>query len=157
MNNHGFDLQRSTDGSSFETIAFIKGRGTSTGPLDYATPDKNITEKLYYYRLGQIDFNGKITYSNTITIRRDNHTTLVFEIFPNPVKEELFITLSPLEKDKAMVTIYNLNGDKVFQQNFNRVVNGVRIQLSGLRLTAGTYVVKLETGNEILVKKFYKE
>jgi len=56
-NNSGFEVQRS-DGSDFETIAFVEGFGTTTERQEYSFSDRNVTMGKYFYRLKQIDFDG---------------------------------------------------------------------------------------------------
>jgi len=63
-NNAGFGVERSKDAKSWEQIQFIKGNGTTTSTVNYNAIDNNPTKGTNYYRLKQIDNNGKYTYSS---------------------------------------------------------------------------------------------
>jgi hypothetical protein len=60
INNKGFDVERSVDGRTFESIGFVKGAGNSTRMLNYSLTDAKAFEKtpVMYYRLKQVDFDG---------------------------------------------------------------------------------------------------
>jgi len=59
INNSGFEVQRSTDGITFEKIGFVNGAGSTTTEKDYTYVDNDIKEPLYYYRLRQVDYDAK--------------------------------------------------------------------------------------------------
>lgn len=67
-NNKGFNLQRSTNGINWITIAFIEGKGNSTLNNKYTFNDDNYEPTINYYRLEQVDFDGTISYSNLVDI-----------------------------------------------------------------------------------------
>jgi hypothetical protein len=69
LNNDYFNLDRSIDGLDWETIAIVKGAGTSNLPNFYSYKDYTFCKAINYYRLTQIDFDGsseqhKIIYVN---------------------------------------------------------------------------------------------
>ena len=68
INNFGFNIQRSVDSLNWDVIGFVFGHGTSFSPKDYNFTDTTIVESnTYYYRLQQIDNDGKLEYSEVIT------------------------------------------------------------------------------------------
>lgn len=62
-NNNKFQLMRSTDGIYWKNIVEIKGAGTSSEYHNYSFVDYMPTTNTYYYKLVQIDYNGKSTMS----------------------------------------------------------------------------------------------
>ncbi|MBK6839033.1 MAG: hypothetical protein IPG90_12930 [Bacteroidetes bacterium] len=93
-NNSFFNIERGTDGISYESIQQINGAGNSTSFLTYGVTDKNPIEGTSYYRLKQTDFDGKYSYSNVEVI---NYTSslankiLINSIGPNPFKDNFTI------------------------------------------------------------------
>jgi len=70
INNSGFDIERSFDGSTFTSVGFVKGNGTTTEPREYSFIDKfefKATQSIYY-RLKQFDYDGSVNYSNIISV-----------------------------------------------------------------------------------------
>ncbi|MES2733039.1 MAG: T9SS type A sorting domain-containing protein [Bacteroidota bacterium] len=92
-NNHGFDVERSTDAVTFNTIGFVQGAGNSRELLHYSFLD-NAFRKAAYYRLRQVDMNGSFEYSAIIYVPAAHESFLL--IFPNPVVDK--VTLSGNEE-----------------------------------------------------------
>jgi uncharacterized protein (DUF2147 family) len=68
INNDHFDVERSPDGVNFTTIAAVRGAGNSATFHSYAFQDNRPLHGHSYYRLAQIDFDGKSTLSNIVEI-----------------------------------------------------------------------------------------
>ncbi|MEH0157248.1 hypothetical protein V6R21_24255 [Limibacter armeniacum] len=64
VNNDYFEIQRSTDGKNFEIIGSVNGNGDSQARIDYEFIDTNAPKGTVYYRLKQVDYNGKFEYFN---------------------------------------------------------------------------------------------
>ena len=86
LNNRGFEIQRSANGSSFATVAFVEGNGTTTDQKQYSFIDRNVEARVNYaYRLKQIDFNGTFDYSSVVNIGFTLPLEFVLEQnYPNP-------------------------------------------------------------------------
>jgi hypothetical protein len=87
-NNVGFEIQRSDDGNSFEKIAFVQGRMNSNIISNYSFVDYRPYYKISYYRLKQLDYEGKFSFSNIVSIENENATGLHF--YPNPFSDVLY-------------------------------------------------------------------
>ena len=84
-NNDFFTIERSRNGSSFETIATVDGAGNSTTEKSYSANDKSPLEGTSYYRLKQTDLDGKFDYSTLIAVEYQNTATgCVLKVYPNP-------------------------------------------------------------------------
>lgn len=66
FNNDYFELEKSLNGIDFKTIVKLKGTTNSINKIKYLSYDKDI-QNLSYYRLKQVDLDGKFTYSNIIS------------------------------------------------------------------------------------------
>jgi hypothetical protein len=68
-NNYGFSVQRSNIDKQFEELGFVPGNVNSFSPKHYEFWDMTIPKKdKYFYRLQQIDIDGKTEYSDTIMV-----------------------------------------------------------------------------------------
>lgn len=65
INCERFDVQRSIDGVTFNTIGFLRGSGNSSTEKKYTYVDKQPLSSAYY-RVKQIDYDGKYTYTPSI-------------------------------------------------------------------------------------------
>ena len=93
-NNDFFTIERSIDGTTWNAIARVEGKGNSTVPVSYTSLDNEPFKGTSYYRLKQTDFDGKFSYSlvKSITLRNEENVV----IYPNPVENVLTIKFKDL-------------------------------------------------------------
>ncbi|MCA0430659.1 MAG: hypothetical protein LCH32_09170 [Bacteroidetes bacterium] len=78
-NNNYFLLQRSNDASSWEQISLVYGAGNSNEVTKYYFNDYNyIKDDFNYYRIVQVDYDGKKEASNIISV--DNHNSKIKKV-----------------------------------------------------------------------------
>lgn len=87
--NYGFEIERSLNAKTFVKAGFIEGNGDTNETKSYSFTDI-ITEPVVYYRLKQIDFDQKFSYSRIIIIKGKDKEALT-KIYPNPADKQLFI------------------------------------------------------------------
>ncbi|MEO5571671.1 MAG: PKD domain-containing protein [Bacteroidia bacterium] len=157
-NNKGFDVERSAPGEDFQKIGFANGNGNSTGLNEYRFEDRNSEKNIYYYRLKQFDFNGNYKYSNVIAIRRESvNNSGVESIYPNPLLGQLNIILNAeLENDLA-VSLYDINGKKIFSKNIMPENFSVNINLIPFNLAQGMYLIYIVADEKIYSQKLFKK
>jgi len=111
-NNSRFELERSSDAISFKKIGFVSSKGlngNSTIELNYIFEDMNPMPGRNYYRLKQIDFNGQFEYSKIVLLRTSKSNAITIQnIFPNPVFENLNISINSPSKEKISIVITNV-------------------------------------------------
>jgi hypothetical protein len=130
-NNKGFQIERSADAKTFESIGFVDGLGDNLGDKTYTVLDANPYFNTYY-RLKQLDWEGKSEYSRIITVKQDK-TKL--SVYPNPAKNEFFV--SGLDREEA-IEIRNAAGRVVLEQKVNPA-QPVRTD----KLLNGLYLIKV--------------
>jgi len=87
-NNKGFEIERSADARVFETIGFVDGNGDSKEVNTYHFTDLQPLSN-GYYRLKQLDHDGKFEYSKIIMLKSDG---AAFSIYPNPASDEVIVS-----------------------------------------------------------------
>ena len=106
-NNLGFELQRMLDTeSSFSSIAWVDGQGSSTNINYYRHIDANAHQGISYYRLKQLDIDGTFSFSETKALAGLS-SDIVFDatIFPNPVQDIITIKTNNLSIDSETLRI----------------------------------------------------
>lgn len=76
-----FDIERSADGASFEKIGAVVAKGNSNAPTDYYFQDKHPLTGINYYRLKQVDLDGRANYSQVVQVKWEASIT---GVYPNP-------------------------------------------------------------------------
>lgn len=144
-NNQKFEIERSIEGNEFIKIGEIKGAGNSTKTENYVFEDNSpMLTANNYYRLKQIDFDGKFSYSvvRNAKFKIKSMTlvnTLVDKVLQVYINNQLLTEL----------TIYNINGQVFYK---TAVQNYANIDLSNL--VAGIYMIRTNNGE---VARFVKK
>lgn len=162
QNNKGFELQRSANGKEFEKIAFIESKanaGNSSAELQYSYVDNKTLDGNNYYRLRQIDNNGKESYSNVVLLKSSKTVKAeITKVYPNPVSDRLNVTLNTVSAEKITVTITDIAGKTISIKNVETTIGDNNLNFNVSNLTKGTYFVKVKTASniEIATEKFVK-
>lgn len=104
-NNKGFFIERSADGERWQTLGFVAGQGNSTTSVSYSFLDEKPLPGINYYRLLQVDFDGRETFSAVVPVTLEDRPGKL-AIYPNPVAagSEVLITY-PFSDDEAMASL----------------------------------------------------
>ncbi|MFY7840720.1 MAG: T9SS type A sorting domain-containing protein [Lacibacter sp.] len=116
VNNDGFEVERKTGAGAYQKIAFLKSK-TPAGTGDayaYSFEDNaDLPKGVTYYRLRQIDLDGRVSYSEIRAVRTGNGV-LVLAVYPNPSRGAASVTI-PAGLGKVDITLSDFTG-KVLQQ-----------------------------------------
>jgi hypothetical protein len=122
-----YELQRSQDGMTFETLYSIKG-----GSSNYSFRDLT-SAKISYYQLKMIDEDGSIQQSKVIRVSASESTV---SVFPNPCTESITIISESVASFQLMDSI-----GKVCKTGF---LTGITTTLETDQLSAGIYWMLLQ-------------
>ena len=137
-NNDHFIIQRSKDGRDWEEIIEVQGAGTSVSEIRYSTEDRNPHHGVSYYRLKQVNDDGKTTHSSIRAVTFD----LPYLFAPNPSSG--MISVNADEYSNSELEIIDMQGKLVFSQQISGLT---RVNLSNL--PDGVYILKVRTGDMI--------
>lgn len=142
VNNHYYEVERSLDGYSFRTIDTVAGKGTTALLSTYHYLDagaSTLTTNTLYYRLRQVDYDGKASFSPVQAIRF-YHAEAGIVLYPNPTTGLTTLDLSLLPAGDYTVQVFEATGRLVHQATYQF---GQRtLLLEGL--ATGTYFVKVQ-------------
>ncbi len=162
QNNLGFEVQRSTDGQNYTTIAFVNtlAPGGSTSNLTYNFSDANLAGAVQYYRLRQVDVNNQGRYSAVVRIRGAQGTVLTIEgIAPNPVHNSLIASISSPAKNFLNLQVVDMTGRIILQQKVSILEGTNVIPVNVSSLGSGIYLLKAVSpdNKQIPAVKFMKQ
>ena len=153
INNKYFELEKSSDGIDYQTIAQIPGAGNTSTITNYEYTDQTFNSNQALYRLKQTDIDGRFEYSNVV--RLSCATDAGLRVFPNPFTNNLEIDLNG-RFEKGQLLILDALGRQRIIQSFSASSSRISIQASALE--PGIYFLKIwdvKTG-EYLQKKLVK-
>jgi hypothetical protein len=160
-NNFGFEIERSfDDGSKWEKVGFVSGRGTTTAPMDYSFSDPIIATHHNVgnvkYRLRQVDNDGTYAYSPIVDVFFDatpNSITL-YQNYPNPFNPTTKISYQLTEPGHVSLKVFNALGEIVADLVDTGKEAGVhQVSMSAENLPSGTYIYQLNVDGKIQQKK----
>lgn len=129
---------------AFQEIGRVKGAGNSAKILKYNWIDKNPFAGIAYYRLRQVDNDGKINYSKIVSVEYKDASKI--KVFPTFTEGAVFIESNGKPIDEVLVL--NNFGQLVMRSKQN--------QLDLSILANGLYIVKIKIGTEQFVEKITK-
>lgn len=146
-NSSNYEVQRSFDGANWSTIAIMMGAGTSNTVQQYSFTDKNMTAAVAYYRIKQVDIDGRYEYSTVRSIRASEAaaSTRIYAA-GNTVN----IEFNKEVKNPITVRIVNMNGQVIGQRTYQQAA--YRIAMNMNNSVSGAYIVQLndnEGWNEV--------
>jgi hypothetical protein len=148
INNDFFQVERSLDGKTFVSVGKVKGNGNSSTLIKYQFVDAQAPAGTVYYRLRQVDFDGKFELSKVIAVSAQGGSLAigVVKAYPNPT----FTGKVSLEAGKgqggsAIITLLNGNGQIISKQE-TVLVEGQPYELDLTQQKAGMYYLQVENG-----------
>lgn len=146
VNTRQFELETSSNGLDFTTIATVNAAGS--GNNHYSYQDKTVYSGKLFYRLKMIDIDGRFTYSQTIWI--NNQQAAGVSLYPNPARGVVNIHLGNPAMINTTAVLYSANGSLL--QNI--LLTAPQQQINVQSLAKGVYVLKFADGT---VSGFIKE
>jgi uncharacterized repeat protein (TIGR01451 family) len=152
-------VERSFDGNMFSPIATIPGNETSSLQHDYSILNDITagTALLVYFRLSQVDADGRKNYSKVIALRLTDKTSPVL-ISPNPFSGYLNINLDWSNDESATLKIINASGKDVVEKNIQMNKGSNYLKVDNLeQLPSGYYYIQVISDTEKISKKIVKQ
>ncbi|HKR07419.1 MAG TPA: T9SS type A sorting domain-containing protein [Bacteroidia bacterium] len=152
-----FIVERSSTGQEFREIARMEGAGNSTTEQNYKLYDHAPAIGRNYYRLKQIDFNGKFAYSTVIALVTIALEELETKIIPNPTSGEAKAVFKSSGKFPALIKVIDMQGKEVLNSLFTTVEGMNEYSLNMSELPKGIYSVQLIVDDQNMISKLVKE
>ncbi len=152
LNCKFFNIQRSNDGSVFETIGTLNSKGidgNSSENLTYFFSDDKPFIGHNYYRLEQVDLDGNLSYSDVMDIVWSSDQSVV-SIYPNPTKNVLHIDVTSNKISKTKVQVVDMNGRIIKSQTNNTHKGSNYLTLDLTDVAIGVYGLEIYENNKLI-------
>ncbi len=151
FNTDYFIVERSLNGRIFSPAGQIKASGNAGSGQYYFFADKGTSSftGTCYYRLREADYDGRYTYSNTISISAGGNSRMV-KVAPNPAGKNIFISGISLPAELQLLSPV---GECLYKEYLKDVNPKVDISF----LLPGIYFVKISSSAGELVQKLVVE
>ena len=140
-----FEIERSVNGSNFSILS----RGPSSAPYWHIDSSPYIGNN--FYRIKQVDKDGTITYSHTISVYY-NPERVDVSVYPNPVTDVLKIRINSMSVDPYFVSLTDLAGRKVHEEKVYSGMAGAEININLKQQPSQLYILSIRNSkNEVVV------
>ncbi len=159
INCSKYKIERSSDGIMFSEVATVDGSGTTSIVHNYSANDNvpSSTGAIIYYRLKQIDLDGKGSYSKVVSVKtKQSGKNMV--ISPNPFNSYLNINMNWNKAEIITARVINIQGKEVVNKTvlMSKGLNYIKIdELS--KLPAGNYFIQFISSEERFTEKITKQ
>lgn len=148
IDNDFFVVERSANGVDFIALGQVDGAGTTTEEQHYAFMDEMPFAGINYYRLRQVDFDEKCSYTEIRALDFSSIGSSV-SILPNPTKGTVSVNIRAAIQQTAKVELMDELG-RVLQQFSVEPAPSMSVQLDLSNLPSAVYIVRITSGNQQL-------
>ncbi len=157
INNDHFIIEKSENMKDFTFVSNVVGSGNSNTINYYDTTDKYASSNSYY-RLTQVDFDGKTTSYRPINIKCSNELkTPELIVYPNPFNDIISIELLNFDQESAIMQISDQLGQIIYEENINTTTGTNVFTINLNHLKPSVYHIRIVSDRIILNKKIVKK
>ncbi|PWT75284.1 MAG: hypothetical protein C5B59_09280 [Bacteroidetes bacterium] len=146
-----YEIERSQDGTYFQTISSVKAAGNSQTDVDYNTQDNNPLQGMNLYRLKEIDQDGKFWYSWIVPVQVGKQATPL--VYPNPATTTTTVVAG--SEPVVDITLFDVSGKELNHIMNPSGVSNITINTGGL--SSGIYIVRMKTATKVYQQKLLKQ
>ncbi len=149
LNSDYFMVEKSEDGLLFKTLSKINAQGNSTVKIDYETWDEKPTIGITYYRLKEVDLDGKETIFKVVLVDFTGLRTTA--VYPNPIdnEQDLTLELNFVPEHPLEVSVFDLSGKSIERL----IMKGSAVAMP-IHLSRGMYIVRVSSPEYSSISKF---
>lgn len=140
-----YEVGRSEDGSNWKAIGRVSATGTSNNTSNYSYTDKNASSKTVYYRIKQVDLNGRFEYTTVRIVKADGNNI----VDATAVRGNIVLQFAKQVQGQVEVRLVSFNGTVVSRQQINRPVGQLIIPAT----VKGNYILTVSDQQDIQVNK----
>ncbi len=155
LNTSHFMIERSNDTRNFVSIGQVAAIGNSNTIRNYTFTDARPARGNNYYRLRSVDKDNASKVSDTRRIRNEGIADV--SIYPNPVNDKLSVAINADKATDGQLTITDVSGKIVYTRIVNLPQGNMILPVMLSNIAAGSYVIKIQLKDDVIIKKFNKQ
>ena len=144
QNSSRFDIEKTVDGIQWVVIGSVQAAGNSSNERTYSFTDSNPVPNSQY-RIAEHDLDGRVQY--TSILRSSCNATDVFNLWPNPTHDMIFINIVAANESQAMIKVFDSKGALAKIQKTAVLQGSNQISIDMKSLANGVYHLSTEWNN----------
>lgn len=159
INNAYFSIERSLDGKAFSEIGKVATQGNVCNTQEYIYSDETIgsikSVAAVYYRLKQVDIDGKFSYSNIVLLKLRNKGKLdIVNTYFN--SGSLYVKFNIESQEKTTISITDLTGKIIITNTIQTQIGVNNFVYDMGRFGSGMYLVTINNSSDKITRMIYK-
>jgi hypothetical protein len=159
LNAAHFEIERSTDGASFDKIGLVAAKGNSSVKLSYSFTDEQVANQsatTIYYRLKMVDKDGAFKYSEIVSVTLEPLTGV--NVYPNPIEDVLNIRFTAQCGDNVVVQVSDIQGRVIYTEAKQIHTGTNNLKIATKAWPSQSYTIQVMGSNKkvLLTKKAVK-
>lgn len=151
---HRYEVEHSTNGSSFTKVAEVLNEISSK---HYSYTFKNAPAGKNYFRIYQVDFDGKSVYSKTLPVTLNGNGDYSMRVFSNPVQSGAALFELTLKRSgNAVIEIYSNTGSRVYSKQQALPTGSTKLNVGMENLPRGSYILQVRIGETVFTERLVK-
>jgi hypothetical protein len=145
-NSSYFDIEKSRGGETWDVIGQQVAAGNSNVLLTYQFVDEEKNTGTVYYRLNQIDVDGKNEYFGPVAVNCEKND---FEVitFPNPSNGNFWVKIQSNEGYSAKFKLVDIKGNVLLTDNIT-IQEGINVYPITHVLQTGMYFIHVQNSKD---------
>ncbi len=158
-NNKYFDVEKSLDGNTWTAINSINGAGNSSIVKNYSSYDSKPVGGYNYYRIKQVDIDGKFKYSTIAKVKISIEKTGV-SVLANPFVNNITVDFLSNNNQLVNVRLTDISGKLMGTQQWKIAKGSTRLSFDNVaNIQKGMYIFTVidDNGTVIYNNKLVKQ
>ncbi len=144
FNTKIFDIERSGNGRQWQVIGIVPAAGTSSLENKYSFTDYDPLSGTNEYRIAEYDLDGTPNYTQVIS--SPCAVAEPFLVWPNPVANTVWVSISSAGNSKAAIRLYDARGVLVLLKETSLQAGNSQLSLDIASMAQGTYLLMVDWG-----------
>lgn len=149
-----FEIEYSRNGSEFLPLANVTANGNSTTAKNYSYTQRQAATGATWYRLKQVDKNGRFEYSSVIKVVVETTSKATLKSYPNPATDRVVVQHARAT-GREQYALRSMHGTVMVQGK--PAAGSTQSAIDVRSLAPGAYLLVMTNGNEqqtsMIVKK----
>jgi hypothetical protein len=159
INNAFFTVEKSQNMTDFYEISRVIGAGNSNRYLSYSVTDYELFGGYNYYRLKQVDFDGKATTYQAVSVNCSQIDIVIpnVVVYPNPFTDEINVVFENFEEEIVIIEIFDDLGRIILTKEFNPTQQSYHTIIDLNELKPAVYNFRTKSQKLIFNQKIVKK
>jgi Secretion system C-terminal sorting domain len=141
INTKSFEIEKSNNGITYSAIGLTNAKGNNALTQQYYFTDAAPLPGNNYYRIKQIDKDGRYAYSTAIKVSTKISNNGI-TVYPQPAQTIMNVVLTQQPQQSTQIKLYTASGQLIKTITATAVLNVINVQ----SLPVGNYMMSVESG-----------